>query len=438
MDEFKVLLSYVREEIPVRREQGCDTWEIEREVEVIAKEGDEDRLERLKVVCEDLENLAPHKDFHYEEPSDLEGIRSARPEGPRSIGAGISDETLRDKTLGAWLGRVAGCMLGKPVEGWNCQQIRDLLERAGAYPLDDYFPDPPAGGRGFPEWARCLLRGGITRGVRDDDTDYTIVGLRIMEQHGKDATPADVARFWLENLPYSRTYTAERVAYRNFVNDVWPPQSAIERNPYREWIGAQIRADAWGYASPAHPQEAATLAFRDACISHVRNGIYGEMWVAAMLAAAFFAREPEQVIRIGLSEIPKNCRLAEAVQNVIQWRREDKSPEETTERILETYGAYHPVHTINNAAIVAMAMMWGDKDFTRSISLAVMAGLDTDCNGATVGSVLGVMLGASGIPEKWTAPLGDRLESLVAGDADSKISDLAERTLRLQKLRAKA
>jgi len=271
--------------------------------------------------------------------------------------------------------------------------------------------------------------------VRDDDTDYTIIGLRLMERYGKEVTPIDVAKFWLDNIPYTNTYTAERVAYRNFVNDIWPPDSATYRNPYREWIGAQIRADAWGYACPGRPQEAATLAFRDACISHERNGIYGELWVAAMLAAAFFAAEPEQVVRIGLSEIPRECRLAEAIENIIRWHAEDGSADETFDRILDVYGEYHAVHTINNAALVAAALLWGEKDFTRSISLAVMGGLDTDCNGATVGSIVGTMLGAEGIPEKWASPLNDRLESIVAGATDSRISDLAERTLPLQKLR---
>jgi len=438
MRETEKLLGFVKEELNVLREQGCDTWELEREAAQIKVEGGGDALSRTRKLCEEMAALKPSPDFPYREPNDIEGIRAERPEGPRAIGAGISEEVLRDKTLGGWLGKTAGCMLGKPVEGWIRQQIADLLEAAGEYPLRDYFPANPPGEWGgvFADPASPMLRGNITRGVRDDDTDYSIVALRIMEAHGKGFEPSDVARFWVDHLPYGRTYTAERAAYRNFVSDIRPPESALHRNPYREWIGGQIRADAWGYACPARPQEAAALAFKDASISHTRNGIYGAMWVAATIAAAFVAQEPEQAIRIGLSEIPRNCRLAEAIEKVLAWREEDTSTEQATEQVLEEFSRYNMVHTIPNAAIVAMSLLWGEKDFTRSIALAVAAGLDTDCNGATVGSIMGVMIGAEAIPEHWTAPLNDRLESVVAGDSDARISDLALRTLNLQASRA--
>mgnify|MGYP006300425709 CR=1 FL=1 len=277
-----------------------------------------------------------------------------------------------------------------------------------------------------------MRRGHITHGVRDDDTDYTVVGLRLLEEHGKDVTSEQIARFWLKNIPYGKTYTAERAAYRNFVNDIWPSRSARWHNPHREWIGAQIRADAWGYCCPGRLQAGAELAFRDASISHTRNGIYGAMWVAAMIAAAYVADDPEQVISLGLSEIPGQCRLAEAINRVLSWYRDGVGAEEATGRLLDAFGDYHAVHSINNAAVVALGLLWGEGDFSRSIGLAVMAGLDTDCNGATVGSVAGVLLGESGLPARWVDPLNDRLETAVAGDASVRISDLAARTLPFQ------
>jgi ADP-ribosylglycohydrolase len=262
--------------------------------------------------------------------------------------------------------------------------------------------------------------------------DYTVVGLCILERHGREFTPRQVAEFWLRHLPYACTYTAERAAYANFVAGVWPPGSAAHRNPYREWIGAQIRADAFGYACPARPEEAAGLAYRDACISHVKNGIYGEMWAAATLAAVFVTGDPARALAFGLSEIPARCRLSEAINKVLAWRDDGLTAEAATERLLEEFGRYHRVHTINNAAIVAMALLWGEGDFSRAVSLAVMAGLDTDCNGATVGSIMGAMLGAAAIPEHWTAPFNDRLDTIIAGQANLTFTDLTARTRELQ------
>ncbi len=428
------LLKYAEEELKQLCEEGCETWELERRAALIEEEGGPDQLKKARALCEALENLSPTEDFPYEEPSELEEIRARRPDGPRHIAVPLAGEALDEKTHGAWLGRTAGCMLGKPVEGWPKEKIDDLLEVCGLEGLTDYLPPPPHNNRGIQvaDWFEHCLRGNITRGVRDDDMDYTIGGLCILERHGREFTPRQVAEFWLHHLPYGQTYTAERAAYRNLVNGIWPPESARHRNPYREWIGAQIRADAFGYACPGRPEEAAALAFKDACVSHVKNGIYGEMWVAATLGAAFVAEEPGKAMRIGLSEVPGNCRLAEAIGHIFEWREEGLDAEEATDRVLEQFGDYHGVHTINNAAIVAMALLWGEGDFTRTIGLAVRAGLDTDCNGATAGSVLGAVLGAGAIPAHWADPLNDRLDTFVIGQSGLSISGLAERTRAVQ------
>jgi len=428
------LVKYAEMELQQLSQEGCDTWEHERRLSLIQKEAGPDVLKRLRAFCDGLPNLKPSLDFPFDEPSNLEAIKERRPAGPRHLAVSLSPEVLDEKTTGAWQGRIAGCMLGKPVEGWEKAKIGDLMAVCGLDRLDDYLPEPPEGAAGisFPESAQGLLRGNIRGAARDDDIDYPIANLCMLEQHGREFTPRNVADFWLSRMPYACTYTAERAAYRNFVNGVWPTESATYQNPFREWIGAQIRADMFGYACPGRPEEAAALAFKDACISHAKNGIYGEMWVAAMLAAAFVTDDVEKAMRIGLSEIPQNCRLSEAIGKVMRWRTDGRSAEEAADGILEQYGSYHRVHTINNAAIVAMALLWGEKDFSRTIGLAVQAGLDTDCNGATAGSVVGAVVGASGIPAHWIEPFGDRVATVVAFQDDLTISGLVRRTRELQ------
>jgi ADP-ribosylglycohydrolase len=426
-------IRFAQDELKQLAEEGCEVWDLERRLALIKEEAGPDQPKRLDALCHSLEQAQPQPEFAYEEPSDLDGIRARRPAGPRRIAVPLSADALDNRTLGAWLGRAAGCMLGKPVEGWSREKIEDLMTLCRLAALDDYWPEPPAGSSiSFHAGAGGLLRGHIRMAARDDDMDYTIAGLCILENCGRSFTARNVADFWLERLPYRCTYTAERVAYRNLVNGIEPPQSATYRNPYREWIGAQIRADAFGYACPGRPEEAAGMAFSDASVSHVKNGIYGEMWVAAMLAAAFVSGDAERAIRAGLTEIPQNCRLAEAIGRVLEWRAEGCDATAALDRIMEAYGRYHGVHTINNAAFVARALLWGEGDFSRTIGLAVSAGLDTDCNGATAGSVFGALLGAAAIPSHWTEPLGDRIATIVAYQWDLTLSGLAARTRKVQ------
>ncbi len=390
---------------------------------------------RAQALLDQCATLEMREAYPYCEPSDLEGIRAERPEGSREYGR-LDDATLRDRLHAAWLGRCAGCLLGKPVEGWRSTTMWPYLKDLGKYPLRDYFrSDAPQ---------EIVERHKVSRErayidrvhhmVEDDDTNYTVTALAIFDKHGQNFTPEHVATFWLDNLPILHTFTAERIAYRNLINLVPPPNSASYRNPYREWIGAQIRADFWGYVAVGNPQLAAAYAWRDASISHVKNGIYGEMWVAAMLATAPFVADARAVIEAGLAEIPANSRLAEDILKVIGWHEQGIEYEEAVRLIHAQWDeklAHHWCHTISNAMIVAVGLLWGEGDYELSICRAVQACFDTDCNGATVGSVFGMLHGTSALPEKWIGPLSDGLETGISGYHFVKISEMARKTWEL-------
>jgi len=430
MKTYDELPNLIRYEITQKREEGCNVEAIEKRVELASGKSDSLQETELYAILGELENLQPEESFLHTEPSTLDEIRAERPEGPRRMELSLTDAQVFDRIHGAWLGRAAGCALGKPVEGWQKNRIDSYLQFAKALPLNDYLPlvDGHPDGLKLNPYSTDCTRGKISYMARDDDMDYTILGLHILEKHGLDFTPSNVAGTWLLRLPYHLVYTAERAAYRNLVNNLWPPKSATYHNPFREWIGAQIRADIWGYVAPGWPEKAAELAFRDAAVSHIKNGIYGEMFVAAMLAAAFATSDAEEIIRIGLSEIPENCRLAEAVQDTIEWSKKLTDWESVWAKINDKYGHYHPVHTINNAALVTMGLMVAQRDYETGIVVAVRGGWDTDCNGATAGSVCGMILGADALPEKWVGVLHDRLTSAVMGFNECKISDLARRS----------
>ena len=334
------------------------------------------------------------------------------------------------------LGRCAGCLLGKPVEGWHRDRLFAALKKTDDFPVKNYFlaRTVKAGGGPHAGWKlEDCTRGHIRCMERDDDIDYTILGVHYLKTYGRKFTTENVAHEWLNRLPYELVYTAERAAYRNLVLGLPLDEAATYRNPYREWIGAQIRADGFGYVAAGAPALAAEFAYRDACLSHVRNGIYGEMLFAAMIAAALVCDDVHRVIEIGLAQIPRDCRLAEAVRDVVGWSDEHADWMETLDAIHAKFGHYHIVHTINNAALVVMALLHGRMDFTKTITMAVMGGWDTDCNGATAGSVLGAMLGAKKLPAKWISPLRNQLRTYVIGYDYSKITDIADEALALHR-----
>jgi ADP-ribosylglycohydrolase len=241
-----------------------------------------------------------------------------------------------------------------------------------------------------------------------------------------------MSRAWLDLQPKESYCTAERIAFRNFVRGILPPQSAEYKNVYREWIGAQIRGDYFGYINPQKPEIAADMAFRDACISHIKNGIYGEMWASAMIACAFSTSNMEDIIRGGLGQIPKTSRLYEAIENVIDWYNDGLSSDEVFNKIYERFNdkdGHDWCHTISNAMIVAAALLCGEGDYSKTICMAVQAGFDTDCNGATVGSIVGITNGVEGIDKKWTDPICNTLQTTIFGIDKVKISDCVKKTI---------
>ncbi|MER6471692.1 ADP-ribosylglycohydrolase family protein [Streptomyces collinus] len=343
---------------------------------------------------------------------------------------------LADRIHGGWLGRIAGNMLGKPVEQgevWTRERIDGYLRRAAALPLTDYLPepaDPHDGAVLRPEWRRCV-RGRVDGSCRDDDVDYAILGLHLLETHGFGFSTEQVGDLWLLRLPYLQTFTAERAAYRNLAAGLKPPLTATYDNPYQEWIGALIRADVYGWTCPGDPSRAAGLARRDAVLSHTGNGVYGAMFAAALISAAFAAREVREALEAGLAVVPASSRLARTVRRVMSLHATRLSWEETLSTVSAETAGLGWIHTVPNAAVLTAGLLYGDGDFTRTIALTVRGGLDTDSNGATAGSVAGVLTGAAAIPAQWSEPLRDTVRSAVFGFDGVRISALAERTLRL-------
>ncbi|MFF9500412.1 ADP-ribosylglycohydrolase family protein [Streptomyces sp. NPDC014656] len=356
------------------------------------------------------------------EPTALDAIVAACPDFPAPPPGGAAhDPALRDRLHAAWLGRAAGCLLGKPVEKLPLDAIRALARAAGNWPLDDWFT-----ARGVPPellaahpWNRRSAATSLAETIdgmpEDDDLNYPLLALLLLRRHGRSFTTADVARLWLDELPAGRAFTAERIAYRNLLDGIEPPLTALHRNPFREWIGAQIRADAHGWTHPGDPAAAAAQVHRDAVLSHTGSGVHGAMFVAATVAAAASGTaDVHRALAAGLSVVPPRSRLAEAVRYGIAAARATPDLDTLVDRLHARYGGYHWVHAVPNTALLAAALTHADGDFTRSVCAAVSGGWDTDSNGATAGSVAGLLAGhPDRLPARWTSPLKNRLATSV-------------------------
>ncbi len=372
--------------------------------------------------------------YKYNEPSELSEIKKLRkahviPEKE------LTESELKSKISGAWMGRICGCLLGKPVEGIRSDEFIPLLKQSGNYPMKRYILSTDITAEmketyNFGLENKCYAD--TVHGMPvDDDTNYVVLAQKIVEDNGRAFTPQDVANAWVKYQGKEAYFTAERVAYYNILNGYEPPVSAIYKNPYREWIGAQIRGDYFGYINPGNPELAAEMAFRDASVSHIKNGIYGEMFASAMIACAAVTDDIEDIILGGLGEIPETSRLYEEVTGILADYKNGVSYDDTFKKIHSRYDEYSGhgwCHTLSNAMIVTAALLYGEGDFGKSICAAVQMAFDTDCNGATVGSVIGMRNGIEGIDEYWQKPVDDLLHTSIFGVGSTLASSLIDKT----------
>ena len=462
MSGWASLKELVEEEFRQAIQEGKESNAVEASRLAWAAAGDDETA--LAELHARLLALPVRADFPFCEPSDLAGIRALRTtaEG-RLREVTLDDEDLLDRLHGAWLGRCAGCALGKPAESlmirtdlaangnsWERQKKYLVAVSPDEWPVRDYFPahSPAEAETGSLLWGAGSVREGIAYMETDDDIRYTVIGHKLLAVHGRGFRSADVVGEWL-NLGYRHFCTAETQAYRNYVlrgdafrNPAVHPDLdettdwswfVHHLNPYREWIGAQIRVDAYGYAAPGNPELAAEFAWRDARISHVKNGIYGAMFCAAMIAEAFASDDVREIIAAGLGEIPATSRLHAELSQVVAICAKHGDAfdrfEEVFREVHALLGHYHYAHTNNNAALCVVALLLSGGDFHRGITLAVMGGWDTDCNGATVGSVVGAICGARRAPSHWVGRLNDTLKSGIVGYDPISILECARRSL---------
>ena len=361
------------------------------------------------------------------EPNDLAAIQALRPPGERRYWSTLPADYIQ-RVEGAFIGRCAGCTLGSIVEGWT----PDRMERWAAYlgdeyPLVDYWSqaEQPHEFK-YQTSPRSHFTPSEMDGVpTDDDIIYTQLGLIILEEYGLDFSIEDVGAAWVKYLPFA--FTAEGIALNNLRAGVPPRQAAVVDNPCEQFIGADIRCDPWGYAAPGYPEKAAEFAYRDAYISHRRNGIYGSMYFAAAIAAAFALGDVRQALEAGLQEIPTDCLLAREIRWALDVGGDIKDYRAGYAAVAERHAGMHKVHAVNNACLTVFGLLIGGDDFSKVIGHTVAMGYDNDCTAATAGSIFGAAYGKAAIPEHWWENFNNKVHTYLYGKQTFALDDLMER-----------
>jgi ADP-ribosylglycohydrolase len=344
----------------------------------------------------------------------------------------VHQPDTRTRIAGAWCGRISGCQLGKPVELLSMRHgRRALLDYLADVDVDEVRDYIPWDGTDAVFAPSC--RDWISRSEPDDDINYSVLALMMLERHGADLTTADVARAWLRHLPYGSVYTAERAAYATLAarSSEWFAEGAdpgfdlaeCSDNRFNDWIGAQIRTDVYGWVCPGEPECAAALAAADAELSHRGVGVDGAVFVAACGAAIPVSDSLDEAIDRAVEMLPGDSAAVDAI-NVA---RSLVGRDDAVDVLHAEFAALSPVHTLNNLAVVVWALSSHPDDFGAAIGDAVAAGWDTDCNGATVGGLWG--LTGRAIPPSWTEPWHGRVGVSLAGISELALGDLVDRTV---------
>ncbi|RTE10809.1 ADP-ribosylglycohydrolase family protein [Paenibacillus whitsoniae] len=305
---------------------------------------------------------------------------------------------------GGWLGKNIGGTLGAPVEG-----VKELLALT-------FYPELPDGP------------------LENDDLDLQLVWLHALEQYGPGLTARELGQEWLDHIFFP--FDEYGYALTNLRQGLIAPVAGSFNNPFTNCMGSPIRSEIWAMVAPGMPEIAARYAYQDAIVDHAGGeGVYGEMFFAAIESAIFFEKDRDRLIEIGLTFIPEYSRTYKAVKDLLTWHGEGKSWTDARQLILEHHGSDNFTDAPQNIAFTMLGWLYGT-DFEDAILKAVNCGYDTDCTAATLGAILGMLLGPEGLPDKWVSPVGDRIvvSPPINGFLVPKdLEELTSRTIRVGK-----
>lgn len=295
----------------------------------------------------------------------------------------FTPEFLRERIYACWIGKNIGGTLGAPYEGKP--QILDVTG----------FTSKP--GEPLP----------------NDDLDLQLVWLRAVNDYGPDAINSKIlGEYWLSWI--NPNWNEYGVCKANMRDGILPPMSGeIDNEQWKHSNGAWIRTEVWACLYPAMVENAIRLAFEDASVDHgYGEGTYAAIFVAAMESAAFVINDIRSLLNIGLSKIPEDCHVARSVRVAIDAYDKGIDWKDARNLIVKDNEDLGWFQAPGNVAFVVLGLLYGEGDFKKSMLYAINCGDDTDCTGATIGALMGIMGGMAVIPEDWRAYIGDGIKSI--------------------------
>lgn len=315
-----------------------------------------------------------------------------------------------NKVLGCYVGKNIGGTLGAPFECYR-----------GVYDIDWFMQD-------------------ILNPIPNDDVDLQLVWLRAIELEGGKIDSHVLAEYW--NTYICATLSEYGTGKNNFNMGIEPPLSGRMRNPNKDSNGAWIRSEIWACTCAGNPQLAATYAYFDSSVDHADEGVNAAVFCAVVESAAFFEGDIRKLIEIGKSYLPEKCKIIEAIDKAVEcydsgktWQQARKEMFKLAPTNFGMMGGYWkgtaevpasdrvPVQVPDpeigrgsqsfdaawHIGATIIALLYGEKDFAKTVCIAVNMGEDTDCTAGTAGAILGIIGGEKNIPHKWKQACSDKI-----------------------------
>jgi hypothetical protein len=429
--------------IDTQQQQGHDVADMREDLVNLS-----DSYDAYAEFAESLANAPLRADWSYEEPNKLDAIWAAcDPARSHDPIARLTGEEAYSRVKAAFEAAVCGCILGKPLEvNPTLEEIRTAAEAVGAWPLDDYITEALLDklGRRHPDWKETV-RERIQYVAPDDDMNYNIIGMLLIEEHGPNFTRRDVVNIWLHNLPPLWVFGPERtLLLKAGMHSLEPRGTDIpfemwtsRWNPGNELCGAAIRVDTYGYACPGHPALAAEMAWRDASWTHRRTGIYGAMFIAAAIAIAFVEQDRLAIFEKALQYVPQKSRFHEITADCLTMVSEAADWLDGYEHIHTKYIDFAHCRIYQEVGTLINTMHFAP-DIATGIGMQVAQGNDADCFGEIAGSLLGAYFGPGNLDSRWLAPFNDEMRTSLANFHERSLSTVASRIAALPALVEKA